>query len=200
MAQSRMTVGLMDADALNPWISRRLSRSDADGAGRSAAKAKAAASAAKNTKNRRSPRGGGTATAISAEPTVEIDESPQNVAPSAALEKVGLELSTLETSVERLVVVGEGPRAEQAFQRSTLDSVWHALDEVDVDIVVFDAGSMMDAALSVRLCQQVDVVVLIVPLARQNVDQLRVVKRLFDGRSVEILPVVTDVVARRQLG
>ena len=65
-------------------------------------------------------------------------------------------------------------------------------------LLSFDGGSLMDAALSVRLCQLVDVVVLLVPLSRQNVDQLRVVRRLFDGRPVEILPVLTDVVAQTQ--
>lgn len=189
MAQSRMNVGLMDADALNPWISRRLSRSAVELIGR----ADPVANGSSKSPVRPVPSAVG-ARAASGSPAGEVE-----LLSSAALEVSGFELTTLATSVERLVVVGEGARAEQAFQKATLETVWRALDDVDVDIVVFDAGSLMDAALSVRLCQQVDAVILLVPLARQNVDQLRVVKRLFDGRPVEILPVVTDVVARRQL-
>lgn len=216
MAQSRMTVGLMDADPLNPWISRRLSKSVAEGVRPRDGRRKPTGSDQPSGTSGRSRRGparssaakSGAAVATQEKtPKTPLSESDPDTAsngttasaPSAALELARLDLTTLATSVERLVVIGEGPRAEQAFQRSTLETVWRGLDDVDVDIVVFDGGSMMDAALSVRLCQLVDVIILLVPLARQNVDQLRVVRRLFDGRPVEILPVVTDVVARRQL-
>ena len=217
MAQSRMTVGLVDADALNPWISRRLSRNVvsplASTDGRSSW-------GVGDHSSRVVARGSATSSGRSSTPATDVGDAAQgspgsrrsaraNRSPavtSAALAVAtpdpaveGVELSTLPTSVDRLVVVGQGPRAEQALQRANLEDVLVGLESVDVDVVVFDAGSMMDSALSVRLCQQVDAVVLLVPLARQSVDQIRVVRRLFEGRDVEILPVVTDLVARREL-
>jgi len=180
MAQSRMTVGLVDADGLSPWISRRLSRSGGNGSGEAAGWSGTTGPGASRGARGRG-RAAGTEVATVTQPGRELH-------PTA-----------VPTAHERLVVIGEGTRAEQLFQEAGLDDVLDALGRTDVDIVVFDGGSLIDAALAVRLAQQVDVVVLVVPLARQPIDQIRVVRRLFEGRDVEVLPVVTDVVPRRRL-
>lgn len=190
LAQSRMSVGIVDADGLDPWISRRLSRSQAKG-GEPAAGWGSNGTRRRETEGDRPTR---TRNAPRGRSAVEASERAGG-APSVA---APLRPTAVATAHEGLVVLGNGPRADQMVQAAGVDEVLAALSGTDTDIVVFDGGSVMDAALAVRLVQQVDVVVLAVPLSNQPVDQIRVVRRLFEGRPVEVLPVITDVAPRRR--
>lgn len=64
-------------------------------------------------------------------------------------------------------------------------------------IVIIDAGSVLDAAATVELCDLVDAVVLAVPLNKQETRSLGHVARQFEPITRKVLPVITHPTSRR---
>lgn len=64
-------------------------------------------------------------------------------------------------------------------------------------IVIIDAGSVLDAAATVELCDLVDAVVLAVPLSKQETRSLGHVARQFEPITRKVLPVITHPTSRR---
>jgi hypothetical protein len=68
------------------------------------------------------------------------------------------------------------------------------------DTVVIDGGPLMGSASTVQLSRECDVVVLAVPVARQRVDELDVVRDQLDRAGRVVLPIATPAVRRRRIG
>lgn len=65
------------------------------------------------------------------------------------------------------------------------------------NIVIVDAGSVLDAAATVELCDLADAVVVAVPIGKQEVRPLGHVARQFEPITKKVLPVVTHPTAKR---
>ena len=98
------------------------------------------------------------------------------------------------TSLPDVRVLGVGaPTKARSLHRTNADTVIGAAARGGVDVVVIDGGPLLDSASTVRLCQVVDVVVLVVPSKRQLTEPLGVITRLLGYRSGDLLPVVTKI-------
>lgn len=98
------------------------------------------------------------------------------------------------TSLPDVRVLGVGaPTKARSLHRTNVDVVIEASSRGGVDVVVIDGGPLLDAASTVRLCQVVDVVVLVVPVSRQQIEPLGVINRLLGYRSGDLLPVATKL-------
>lgn len=96
------------------------------------------------------------------------------------------------TSIEDVRILGVGaPVKARSLHRTNVDTVIAAASRGGVDVVVIDGGPLLDAATTVRLCQVVDVVVLVVPQKQQLIEPLGVINRLLGYRSGDLLPVLT---------
>jgi capsular polysaccharide biosynthesis protein len=93
------------------------------------------------------------------------------------------------TPVPEVRVLGLGSSLEAAVLRRT--DVPTLLTGVvkEAEVVILDGGPILDAASTVQLCQQVDAVVLAVPINRQRIAELEVVARQLQGGRGELLPV-----------
>lgn len=100
---------------------------------------------------------------------------------------------TLTHEQTRVGVVGIGTRTDRkAIQRADDDYLISSLRNADADVVLVDAGPMLKSAASVRLSQVADVTVLAVPYRRQDVEPLRVVRRLLAESRATVLPIATE--------
>lgn len=100
---------------------------------------------------------------------------------------------TLTHEQTRVGVIGIGTREERkAIQRSDDDYLIASLRNAEADVVLVDAGPMLKSAASVRLSQVADVTVLAVPYRRQDVEPLRVVRRLLADSRSTVLPIATE--------
>ena len=98
------------------------------------------------------------------------------------------------TTLADVRVLGTGaPSKARSLHRTNVDTVIDASARGGVDVVIVDGGPLLDAATSVRLCQVVDVVVLVVPVKRQQIEPLGVINRLLGYRSGDLLPVATKL-------
>jgi Mrp family chromosome partitioning ATPase len=108
--------------------------------------------------------------------------------------------TTSKTGVRHINVLGIGDRREsRALRRSTVDALIDATS-AEADVVVFDAGSLLDSSVAARLCRVVDVVVLAVPRNRQSARDLRIVASHLKRRQGTLLPVLTVPRRRRSAG
>jgi Mrp family chromosome partitioning ATPase len=115
--------------------------------------------------------------------------APQPVAPDSMPSRV-----FTPTTLPDVRVLGVGaPTKARSLHRTNVDLVIDAAARGGVDVVVIDGGPLLDAASTVRLCQVVDVVVLVVPVRRQSIEPLGVINRLLSYRSGDLLPVATKV-------
>ncbi len=92
-------------------------------------------------------------------------------------------------------ILGLGAKAEQQpLRRNEILAVIEAAKDRDGSIVVIDGGDLLESSASLALVRSVDVVVLAVPVARQDRDDLRVtVDQLSDViRAKRLLPLVTN--------
>lgn len=107
--------------------------------------------------------------------------------------RLGLAQLTLTHEQTRVGVIGVGTNAERrSIQRADEDHLIQALRSADADVVLVDAGPMLKSAASVRLAQVADVTVLTVPYRQQNVEPLRVIRRLLTDSTATVLPVATE--------
>ncbi len=98
------------------------------------------------------------------------------------------------TSLPDVRVLGVGaPTTARSLHRTNVDTVIDAAARGGVDVVLIDGGPLLDAASTVRLCQVVDVVVLVVPAGSQMIEPLGVINRLLSYRSGDLLPVGTKL-------
>lgn len=98
------------------------------------------------------------------------------------------------TSLPDVRVLGVGaPTKARSLHRTNVDVVIDASSRGGVDVVVIDGGPLLDSASTVRLCQVVDVVVLVVPVQQQLIEPLGVIKRLLGYRSGDLLLLATKV-------
>lgn len=101
------------------------------------------------------------------------------------------------TSQPDVRVLGVGaPTKARSLHRTNVDLVIEASSRGGVDVVVIDGGPLLDSASTVRLCQVVDVVVLVVPVSRQQIEPLGVIHRLLGYRSGDLLPVATRLMPK----
>ncbi len=115
--------------------------------------------------------------------------APQPVAPDSMPSRVFTPTSLLDV---RVLGVG-APTKARSLHRTNVDLVIDAAARGGVDVVIIDGGPLLDAASTVRLCQVVDVVVLVVPVRSQLIEPLGVINRLLSYRSGDLLPVATKV-------
>ena len=101
------------------------------------------------------------------------------------------------TSLPDVRVLGVGaPTKARSLHRTNVDVVIEAAARGGVDVVLIDGGPLLDSASTVRLCQVVDVVVLVVPVNHQQIEPLGVINRLLGYRSGDLLPVATRLKPR----
>lgn len=98
--------------------------------------------------------------------------------------------STTVTGVE---ILGLGPNAGRtSLRRTDVSTVLQAAMQ-HAHVVVIDGGALLDAATTVQFAQQVDVVVLTVPMRDQHLGELAVLAdQLGPQRLKSVLPVVTS--------
>jgi hypothetical protein len=70
----------------------------------------------------------------------------------------------------------------------------------NADIVVFDAGPLLESASTIELTHLVDVVVLAVPTKHQRIDELTTVSRQLQARRDALLPVDMPTSSRFSFG
>ena len=99
-----------------------------------------------------------------------------------------------------LRILGQGPKLTQpVLRRSNVPALLERLDN-EAQVIVFDAGPLLDAATTVQIASAVDAIVLAVPVRRQRVSSLEAVARQLQTREGELLPVITSPDRRRQGG
>jgi hypothetical protein len=95
-------------------------------------------------------------------------------------------------------VLGQGPKVGQpVLRRSNVPALLERLDN-EAQVIVFDAGPLLDAATSVQISSAVDAIILAVPFRRQRVSSLEAVARQLQAREGELLPVITSPASRRR--
>jgi uncharacterized protein involved in exopolysaccharide biosynthesis/Mrp family chromosome partitioning ATPase len=97
------------------------------------------------------------------------------------------------TTVNGVEILGLGANAGRtALRRTDVGSILNGAMQ-HAHVVVIDGGALLDAATTVQFAQQVDVVVLTVPLRDQHLDKLAVLAdQLGPQRLKSVLPVVTS--------
>ncbi len=105
------------------------------------------------------------------------------------------ERAFIRTGRTGVTLLGRGHRAVSIRR----DLVGEVLDVAKsrAHIVIIDAGSVLDAAATVELCDLVDAVVLAVPLRRQETRPLGHVARQFEPITKKVLPIITHPMAKR---
>ncbi len=93
---------------------------------------------------------------------------------------------TSEPDVRVLGLSGSGANLRRETAPALVDAAREA-----ADIVIFDAGPLLDAASTVELCNVVDAIVLVVPLSDARADDLAVVARQLSHVRGRVLPVLT---------
>jgi Mrp family chromosome partitioning ATPase len=91
-----------------------------------------------------------------------------------------------------VMLLGHGSNLDAATLHRTEVRPLLEVTSADSPLVTVDAGSVLDSAVAVQFCHQVDTVVLAVPLRHQRKDGLEVVSRQLRGSRAAILPVVTE--------
>ena len=95
-------------------------------------------------------------------------------------------------------ILGQGPKVGQpVLRRSNVPALLERLDN-EAQVIVFDAGPLLDAATTVQIAAAVDAIILAVPFRRQRVSSLEAVARQLQTREGELLPVVTSPAKRRR--
>ncbi len=94
-----------------------------------------------------------------------------------------------------VTLLGRGQKAI-SIRRDLVSTVLEVA-KTRAHIVIVDAGSVLDAAATVELCDLVDAVVLAVPLRRQEIRPLGHVARQFEPITKKVLPVVTHPLSKR---
>lgn len=120
---------------------------------------------------------------------VQLDQSPGVASRSRE------QLRVLEVGDPAVRFAGPGPGSDGSdLRRQDVASLLHAAS-LGADVVIVDAGDLMASAASVRLAQSADVVVLAVPVGRQQRVALSDVAR--EVRELgTVLPVMTRVRSR----
>lgn len=101
------------------------------------------------------------------------------------------------TSVRGLSVVGIGDKADASGLRRQNVPDLIATAAAHAHVVVFDGGTLMDAASSVQLAQLCDTLVLAVPMRRQLTKTLTTIATQVRGRRGELLPVSVPASRKR---
>ena len=102
---------------------------------------------------------------------------------------VGVDKIFSRTSEPDVRVLGLGGNGA-ALRRETVPSLVESTREA-ANVIIFDGGPLLDAASTVALTNEVDAVVLAVPLSAARVDDLTVVTRQLTGVAGRVLPVLT---------
>lgn len=99
-----------------------------------------------------------------------------------------------------VMLLGHGSNLDAATLHRTEVRPLLEVTSSDSPLITVDAGSVLDSAVAVQFCHQVDTVVLAVPMRRQRKDGLEVVSRQLRGSRATILPVVTEPHRRAHRG
>jgi capsular polysaccharide biosynthesis protein/Mrp family chromosome partitioning ATPase len=102
-----------------------------------------------------------------------------------------------ETRRPEVKVLGLGDNRVGTLRRSLVPGIIAAVEQ-RADVLVFDGGPLLEAASTVELCNQVDVVVLVVPLRQQRLPELSTVGRQLAEVHDRLIPLITS--PRRSLG
>jgi capsular polysaccharide biosynthesis protein len=130
--------------------------------------------------------------ADSSGPTASPERSDQG-GPYGPANGAGATLDVVPTPIDGMAFAGFGADPAR-IPRHRVEALLDAMSRV-ARIVVLDAGTMMDAASSIRLTELVDVVVLAVPLRRQRSSALAVVAQQLRSTEATVLPVLTPATA-----
>jgi uncharacterized protein involved in exopolysaccharide biosynthesis len=125
---------------------------------------------------------------------LELVESPRQ-ASTAVDQRAFVSTSTLGL---RLVSVGNRESASH-IRRNNMARIVNAA-AANADIVVFDAGPVLESASTIELTHLVDVVVLAVPTRHQRVDELVTVSRQLQAKRDALLPVEMPTSSRLGAG
>ena len=121
-----------------------------------------------------------------------LDGATDTDTPARSRSSTGHDVLT-DTDIPRVSFAGLGPDVDsyQLRRKDVPDLVERARSAAQ--IVVFDAGMVMDSASSLELASLVDAVVLCVPEKRQRSAVLEVIGRHLAGVSGVVLPVLTQL-------
>lgn len=93
---------------------------------------------------------------------------------------------------DRVDVLGAGGGGTAVLQRRDVDTIVESVSMAQCDIVIFDCGPLQGSAATVRIAELADVVVLAVPLKRQRVEPVSLVRGLLSDARGVVLPVITE--------
>ena len=95
-------------------------------------------------------------------------------------------------------VLGQGAKpGNPVLRRSNVAALLERLDN-EAQVIVFDAGPLLDAATTVQIAAAVDAIVLAIPHRRQRLTSLEAVVRQLQTREGELLPVIVNSSRRRR--